>query len=195
MNTEELFNEIICEVSPVLHRAHPEQLERAAEAICKAKKIFVAGMGRTGYMMRCFAMRLMQMGLQAYMVGDTGTPSANEGDLLIIGSGSGETESLKTFASKAVKRNVKLLVFTASPRSTLAQAADCLVLVDTQEKEHKAADGSMLIYKTDNIGQKMALGSKCEMSTLIYTEVVSMMVFSKLGCREEDMMGRHATFE
>lgn len=195
LNTEELFKEVICEISPVLQRAEPEQLEKAAEEICAARKIFVAGMGRTSYMMRCFAMRLMQMGLSAYMVGDTSTPSANEGDLLIIGSGSGETESLKAFAAKAKKRNVKILVITASAKSTLAKASDYLVLVDTREKEHKTPDGAMIIQKTDNSGQRMALGSMCELSTLIYTEVISMLVFSKLGCSEEDMMRRHATFE
>ena len=59
-----------------MERLDPHALDRAVQSICQARHIFVAGMGRSGYMMRAFAMRLMQMGLLVYMVGDTKHPPA-----------------------------------------------------------------------------------------------------------------------
>ena len=62
------------------------------ESIMHSGKIFIAGAGRTGYIMRCFAMRLIHLGFCAYVIGDTEMIAAKAGDLLLIGSGSGETK-------------------------------------------------------------------------------------------------------
>ena len=40
------------EVEPVMERLDPHALDRAVQSICQARHIFVAGMGRSGYMMR-----------------------------------------------------------------------------------------------------------------------------------------------
>ena len=66
------------------------------EAICKAKKIYVAGAGRSLLTLRCLAMRLMHLGFESYVVGDTTTPAFEKEDLRIAGSGSGETKGLVT---------------------------------------------------------------------------------------------------
>ena len=79
---------IIDELSRTLSGIDRKQQEQMADEILKAKHIFVAGAGRSGMMARCFAMRLMHMGMKAYMVGEVVTPSMQEGDLLIITSGS-----------------------------------------------------------------------------------------------------------
>ena len=89
------------ELSRTLSAISPVQMEQLADAILKAKRIFVAGAGRSGMMARCFVMRLMHMGLQAYMVGEVVTPGIAAGDLLLIASGSGETASLACMAKKA----------------------------------------------------------------------------------------------
>ena len=67
------------------------------ESIMHSGKIFIAGAGRTGYIMRCFAMRLIHLGFCAYVIGDTEMIAAKAGDLLLIGSGSGETKTLRVY--------------------------------------------------------------------------------------------------
>lgn len=195
LKADEIFRDIGLEVAPVLKGIGQGELEAAVEAICAAKRIFVAGMGRSGYMMRCFAMRLMQMGFTAYMVGDTSTPSASSGDLLVIGSGSGETESLKGYAAKAKKLGCRVLAITGHPESSLGRGADLTVILPVQESAHKGADGSMLVYDTGNSGQKMLLGSRLELCLLLCTEALSMMAFHQMGFSEAEMMRRHACFE
>lgn len=85
---------VIEELRRTLTAVSYEQQEQLAAEIQKANRVFVAGAGRSGMMARCFAMRLMHMGITAYMVGEVVTPSIAAGDLLVIASGSGETASL-----------------------------------------------------------------------------------------------------
>ena len=48
-----------------------------------------------GFVSNSFAMRLNQLGKNAYVVGESTTPSIKEHDLFIIISGSGSTEHLR----------------------------------------------------------------------------------------------------
>ena len=140
-------------------------------------------------------MRLMQMGLLVYMVGDTNTPCAQEGDLLVLGSGSGETESLKNYAAKAHRLGVETLVITGHPESTLGRAADVLVVLPVNEEAHKDETGAMIVYRRENGGERMLLGSRVELCLLLVCELLTMLAFRRLGVEEADMMRRHACFE
>ena len=53
-------------------------------ALCEdAKRIFVAGAGRSGLISKFFAMRLMHAGFEVFVVGEIVTPSICEGDLFL----------------------------------------------------------------------------------------------------------------
>lgn len=194
-NAKVLYKLIDKEISPVMDALNQDQLEAAVKTICSAKHIFLTGMGRTGYMMRALAMRLMQLGLSAYMIGDTNTPSASAGDLLVIGSGSGETESLKGYTAKAKQRGVPVLVLTGHKTSTLAQLADLLVVIPVNDEVLKDGGGVVRVHDTGNHGDKMLLGSRLELCMLLAGEILTMMIFRHLGVEETDMMRRHAYFD
>ena len=89
------------EISEIESRIDEKQLKQLMEKIRRAKKIYVCGAGRSLLMLRCFAMRLMHVGYDAYVVGDTTTPAFEEGDLLIVGTASGETTNLISIADRA----------------------------------------------------------------------------------------------
>lgn len=115
METSQYLSEVLNElqwVPQLISNAESEQLIHSIDA---ANKVFVAGAGRSGFMIRSLAMRLMHMEIQAYVVGETVTPGLGEGDLLIIGSGSGETKSLISMAEKAKKLGASLALLTTSP--------------------------------------------------------------------------------
>lgn len=69
-----------------------DEADKLADHILSSNQIFTAGAGRSGLMAKSFAMRMMHLGLNAYIVGETLTPPLHDGDLVIIGSGSGETK-------------------------------------------------------------------------------------------------------
>ena len=85
-----------------------DEVKEVVELCQKANRIFIAGAGRSGFCARGFANRMMHLGFTVYFVGETTTPSIQEGDLLIVGSGSGTTASLVSDCKKAkAKKNMK----------------------------------------------------------------------------------------
>ena len=115
------------ELADTLTKVDEKQVEELMDAICGAKKIYVAGAGRSLLMLRCFAMRLMHLGFTSYVTGDTTTPAFEKGDLLICGSGSGETQGLINAARKAKQLGGKIAALTIRKDSTLGKMADVLV--------------------------------------------------------------------
>ena len=86
-------------------------------------KIIGLGAGRMGYSLQAFIMRLSHLGYSAYMNGDTTTPRIGEGDLVIVNSSSGETQSINLLAELAVKHGAKVFGITSSRESSLAKLA------------------------------------------------------------------------
>ena len=90
---QELIEVIIKEnqdLVPTLSNAAQENFIRNIQ---NAKAIFFAAQGRSGFILRCFCMRLMHLGFRVYFCGETITPAVTDGDLLVVMSGSGETAS------------------------------------------------------------------------------------------------------
>jgi 6-phospho-3-hexuloisomerase len=92
-----------------------------------ANRIYVTGAGRSGLIARAFAMRLLHLGFDVYVVGETVTPALRPGDTLVIFSGSGETHSMATFCRTVKDLGGIVCLITASPESTMSRIADCVV--------------------------------------------------------------------
>ena len=105
--------------------AAPELVAR----ILAAPAIYVHGIGRCGLIMRTFTIRLAQLGLPVYPVGDASTPAASAGDLAIIGSGTGETSSVITIAERARLAGMTMVGLTATPGSRLARLVDHAIFI------------------------------------------------------------------
>ena len=74
-------------------------------------------------------MRLSQAERTVYVVGETVTPAITDGDLLILASASGKTESVCMYARIAAEAGADILAITATPLSRLtAQAQECVYL-------------------------------------------------------------------
>ena len=74
------------EVNHVLKEIDEQQIDLFMNDVLSKKRIFIAGVGRTGLMMKSFSMRLMHLGLKVFYIGETNTPSVSHNDLLIVGS-------------------------------------------------------------------------------------------------------------
>lgn len=177
---------IIDELSRTLSGIDRKQQEQMADEILKAKHIFVAGAGRSGMMARCFAMRLMHMGMKAYMVGEVVTPSMQEGDLLIITSGSGTTGSLVKMAEKAKVLNGRVGLITIYPESTIGKMADVVVQINAPTSKSKIDTGVTSIQP---------MGSLFEQSLLICLDFIIRILMDKTGITGEEMFKRHANLE
>lgn len=129
MNVKAIGSLAAQELARTIENMNEKQIDELMKAICNANKIFICGAGRSQLMLRGIAMRLMHLGFDSYVVGDTTTPALQEGDLLILGSGSGETSGLVNVASKAKNFGGKIAVITIKAESTLGKMADFLVQI------------------------------------------------------------------
>ncbi len=116
-------------VTDILEKIDPQAPQTILDRIQSARALFIAGAGRTGYIARAFAMRLMHLGFLVHIVGETTSPAPTEKDLLIAFSGSGETLSTCEVEARALARDVPTLAITANPESRLAQEAHDMVVL------------------------------------------------------------------
>lgn len=138
MTTKEILLTITDELTDCFADLNEEQLSELETRIRKASKIFVAGAGRSLMMIRGLAMRLMHIGYKAYVVGETVTPALEAGDLLIIASGSGNTETLTMIADKCKRLGGELALITTMPDSNIGKKADCIVHVPAATTKNDA---------------------------------------------------------
>lgn len=129
-----LIPTILNEIKTVLSQVDENQLKDIAAKLQKAKRIFVIGEGRSGLMAKSFAMRLMHLGSTVYVVGETITPSIEEGDLLVAISGSGTTKSVVWTAEKTSSLGCTVVAITTNPESPLAANAVTILLVPAATK-------------------------------------------------------------
>ena len=153
-------------------------VEEAVKTITAAKRVFVYGVGRSGLVARAFAMRLTQLGIDCFFIGETITPIVKAGDLVIIVSNTGTTMSAVQTANIARRVGAQVLAVVGNRHSKLAQAAN-VVLTIAEERDAKRS--------------KFApLGTLFEDASLILLDGIVAQVMVALGETESSMRGRHA---
>jgi len=161
----------------ILDRLPEDTVSRAAACINRHRRIFVYAAGRSGLMLKAFAMRLAQMGRTVYVVGETVTPALEPGDLLILASASGKTQSVCRYAQKAKEIGADLFIITATADSPLTQIAPADILISAPNK-NSAASGQIM-------------GSLFEQSLLLLCDNIT----ENLGADPAQMRLRHANLE
>jgi 6-phospho-3-hexuloisomerase len=138
--------EIIECIKDAMNSLDMEEVERLIDMLLKAKnrKIFIVGMGRSGFVARAFALRLMNLGFNVYFLGETITPAAEKGDRLIAISGTGTTKMILTASSAAKDIGAKVIAVTSFPESPLGQLADLIVMVRGRTKSAKPVEEDYL---------------------------------------------------
>ena len=111
--------------------------DRFTQMLLRAKRVFVTGKGRSGYVGQCFAMRLMQMGCDAHVPGEASCPRIRRGDLMIAVSCSGTTVSTVQFARISHESGARVVAVTAVRDSPLTAHADHVILVPVTGRDVK----------------------------------------------------------
>jgi 6-phospho-3-hexuloisomerase len=155
------------------------QADALAMAVRDARRVFVGGMGRSGLMMRAFAMRLMQLGVTVHVVGETTTPSIQRGDLLVLGSRFGRSGSLGHYVAIARREGARVAVVTMDPETPLARRADLVAPIPVPEGGPS----------------RQPLGTLFEQSLLVYLDAVVLLLKRLLHKTEHAMRKRHTNLE
>jgi len=175
---EDAAKHILKRISDTLEDSQSTEINELINAILSAKKVFVYGVGRSGIVARAFSIRLVQLGLKVFYIGETITPIVEEDDLVIIISNTGETMSAVQTANIVRRLGAKVTAITSKKQSKLAHASNIIIYVNVQRNEKDK--------------ELAPLGTVFEDTALILLDGMICELMKKLGETESEMRARHA---
>lgn len=186
MDIRNLGRKICDEIAGVLAGVDAASTERLVESIIESQRVYLAGLGRSGWAARCLATRLTHLSVDTHIVGDATTPAIGPDDLLIACSGSGETPTILGFADAAKRADAHVALITACPDSTAAQVADLVV--------HLPAPTPKAKHTTD-ADSIQPMGSLFEQSLLVFGDALVLLLANRLEQDHDTMWQRHTNLE
>ncbi|WP_338252407.1 6-phospho-3-hexuloisomerase [Pyrodictium abyssi] len=195
---QKTMKEIVIFIDKVIERLKPEQIKQMLDTLERVyrdgHKVLVMGAGRSGLVGRAFAMRLMHLGFNVYVLGETITPSIGKDDVVVAISGSGRTKLIVTAAEAAKKVNATVIAITSYPDSPLGQLADIVVEIPGRTK--MAPDIDYFARQILGIHEPLApLGTLFEDTALVFLDGVVVELMHRLGKSEADLRAKHANIE
>ncbi len=137
-----LLTTIAAEIDAVLDRLDVTALDDLADRLNRAGHVVLAGEGRSGFMAKAFAMRLMHLGLNVHVIGESTTPAVRAGDTLIAVSGSGTTATTVRTAEQARAVGAEVVAVTTDLASPLGTLATAVVQVPAATKYRRAGEAA-----------------------------------------------------
>lgn len=162
----------------MINEEHEEQVQKTLDYISDAPKIFVYGVGRSGLIGKAFAMRLVQLGLRVFFIGETITPIVEPDDVVIIVSKTGGTMSAIQTANIARRLGARVVTVTAERRSKLSHASTLVLPLE--------------VGKGKKASKYAPLGTLFENAAFLFLDSLIPLLMERLGQTEDDMRGRHA---
>lgn len=176
---------VTSEIAKVLGALDDQHIKELVRGILNSRVTVVHGAGRVGLACRGFAMRLAHLGRDAHSVTDSSLPPLGAGDLLIVASSSGETQTVYDVADMGKRNGAAVFVITASAESRIAGLADSLLVFAAPTK----------------FGPKAGVESVQPMATLfeqclqIFFDIVVLMLMDETGKRHADLLARHTNLD
>ncbi|MFN0159423.1 MAG: 6-phospho-3-hexuloisomerase [Bacteroidota bacterium] len=181
----ELAYKITSEISLSLNAVEENKIAELVQSILKANRIVVCGAGRVGLACKGFAMRLGHLGKTAFAPGDSTIPRIGEGDLLILGSSSGETQTVYDVAVLAKKNGAHVVLITANQDSRMGEIAHSIIFLKTPTK-FGPMDGNHSV-------QPMA--TLFEQCLQILFDIVVLLLMKDTRQTHDDLWARHSNVD
>ncbi|OFK23465.1 3-hydroxy-3-methylglutaryl CoA synthase [Olsenella sp. HMSC062G07] len=177
------MQEIVTELGSALAQVDDTQMSSLVATIDAHRRVFVYGTGRSGLMLKSFAMRLMQIGYTAFVIGETTTPSVQLGDVLIVASASGSTDSVVNAAKGAVGQGIDVIAISGAGPNELSMVVPPLICLDVATK-----------FK-ESVASVQPLGSLFEQMLLIIFDGAILRMSRGSTKTNKAMAARHASIE
>jgi len=192
---KEVSKWILSGINGVIQAVDDDEIEDMINVIMEARdnKILILGSGRSGFVGRTFALRLMHIGFNVYVSGETITPALSPDDLVIAISGSGVTRTVIVQAEVAKEVGSKVIAVTSHPESPIAKYTDKIVIVKGRTKIDDVND-----YESRQImgaHDTAPLGTMFELSTIVFFDCIIADLMRRLDVSEIDLRKRHANAE
>ncbi len=155
------------------------------QRIRNAESIFFSAQGRSGFILRCFCMRLMHLGYRVYFCGETITPAITGKDLLIVLSGSGDTPSTLEAVKSAKQHSAETYGILGNIDSGIGSMVNRSLHIPGTTKLCRAGEPESL---------QMA-GSLFEQSAFLFLEAVVLKIYQTRKKDIGSVSPRHAVIE
>lgn len=186
MNKNMIFsksiNYIQKKIKDILDNVSQDDIGKIKKLFFSSNRIFVYGAGRSGLVAKAFAIRLVHLGFQTFVIGESITAPVQKGDLVVIISGSGETIPAVMTAEIAQNLEAYVVSITAKKKSEIAKFADVTLFISAS---------------CDEVERKKfaPLGTLFEASVWILLDGLIADLLDSKKETEERMRSRHATLE
>lgn len=172
------------EISAVLKGIDETQIAAYITALGKADQVFFVGVGRVALALETTVKRLNHIGVSACEVGAINEPPIKPGDVLVVGSGSGESIFPKHIALCAKRYGATVVHLTSSPNSSIARMADVVVDFHCGSKSGDGAHTSI-----------QPMTTLFEQSLMIFGDLICLRMMAMQGMTFEQARRNHANLE
>ena len=186
MSVHSHLQAIVQELGKTLEQIDAGDIDALLAAIDRASRVFTAGAGRSGLVMRGFAMRLMHLGCTTHVVGETTTPAVAADDLLLVGSGSGATPSVLSNAQKARAAGASVALITTAGESPIGRLAGYTIVIPAPTPK---------IEQARDLHSVQPMGSLFEQSLGLLLDAMVIALMAQTGQDQDTMYARHANLE
>lgn len=171
--------------------------------------IFLAGSGRSGFVAKFFAMRLMHLGFHVYVFGETLVPPVRDGDIILFISKSGGenavTDSIESAKLENIKKsnaapskknmifeNVMILSVCGSFDCYLAEHSDAKIVIEAKRDRKEDKEESERFDSLNfNKNELVIMGTGFEDSALLILDALVVELMNNLGLCEKDLEDNH----
>ncbi len=183
---EETSELVINECKLALSKIDPDSIEKLINAILGAEKVYFVGVGRVLLSLQATAKRFAHLGINTYCVGQITEPPITNKDLLIVGSGSGESLIPVVIARKAHELGAKIAYIGTNPESTIKGLSDLFLRIPANSKTTR---------NNDVIDSKQPMTSLFEQSLFLLGDIIAQMIIAYKSINEDELWKFHANLE
>lgn len=176
-------DKIILEIKSCIEDIRDQEVGEMIGHILRAKNIYCDGLGKSGLVADSFAMRLSQMNFHSFVVSGCTTTAITDQDVLIIGSGSGETPSLVGHARRAAEIGAKVILITTNPLSRIGEISDLVVEIPAPAKSVQGGDSIQ------------PMGTLFEQTLGVFFDSLVLMLMDEKAVTVEEMYKNHNNLE
>ncbi len=193
---QEMMQLMASKIRQIANLMPDKDIERFISELLNAKRIYVMGAGRSGLVAKAFAMRLMHLGLQAYVVGETITPALSPGDLIVVFSGSGKTKTVADIAETGKDLGAHICLITSNANSRIGKIANSIVIIEQQRDDVQDDAAEFEIRQMMGEHKSFApLGTLFETASMVFGDAVISRLMEITKTDENALKNRHANIE
>lgn len=176
---------VLDEIRNALAGVDIDAANKLVEDILAADAVFLTGVGRVMMSLQAFCKRLSHLGINAHCVGDITEPAIKEKDILIVGSGSGESIVPVAIAKKAREFNAKIVHIGSNPNGCVSRYADYMVRIPVRTR----------LYLEDEVDSQQIMSSLFEQVLLIFGDVIAKLMVDGRNIDFRELWQYHANLE